>query len=243
MGEIYRNLHCLILMVLLCAAPSVSAQVLGGDQIKVPTPRDISQEEVIERSNAEDRIYAGFEKLSLVQQDQLNKIEPSDPDGPGLYYPCSVELVDGTVIENAIIRNMDAYLREGGILFDIEGAFASKFPVTEIKRIFPSKNRLPIEFSKEIHTYWETGMGYLLFHMSFDDGSKKIVAGGAATDFYDLPAGYALENIVKVEPFDRETDVWSGETDILPSEDIVIFRFRESDIRPSTKNPFYEINP
>ncbi|MBT5187352.1 MAG: hypothetical protein HOH19_11540 [Kordiimonadaceae bacterium] len=206
----------------------------------VITPSDITKNMIINRSNVQDKVYLNFEKITDHLKKQLSEIESSKNDMPSLSYPCSVEFYNGEIIENAILHNMDEYLKQGGILYSREVFADDENKISQIKRIFPSKNRLPIKFSKEVHTYCETGMGYLFFYFLFDDGSEKLVVGGSAANFYDLPEGYDLKNIVGVRQFNREKDKRTDDN-IEPSN-VAIFRYRESTKRPSSGNPFYELS-
>jgi len=136
--------------------------------------------------------------ISPEQQLQLDKVVPSENRGT-LYYPCQVTLTDGTIIDNVYIMEHQSYLRSWVIMPDVDRG-KQHILIENVLDIRDSPNRLPVKFANELYKAGESGMGYIIFKILYDNGSTMDTSTGNAVDFVPSPDGLTTKNIVDVLP-------------------------------------------
>jgi hypothetical protein len=65
-----------------------------------------------------------------------------------------------------------------------------------VSDVTESPHRLPIEFANKLYAAGESGVGYCIFTVVFDDGFRLPVLSGNAIDFIDYPPGKSQRNVV-----------------------------------------------
>jgi hypothetical protein len=141
------------------------------------------------------RSYGDFaDKLAA----QLACIEPSR-DGRLEYRPCSVILLDCTVVQNVYIVDAQQYIDAWGV-WPEDDPGKSCVSLEAVQSIAPSLSRLPAEVANELYRAGESGMGYTVFKLHFRDGTAEAYVTGSAVDFVSYPAGKSGKDIKRVEP-------------------------------------------
>jgi hypothetical protein len=148
------------------------------------------------------RIYRPGEKAYPELSDILLKqwrAVPTSRDGKLEYHPCRVKLKDGRILDCVYIIPAQAYIEHWGIWpEDDKGKL--HINVLEVIEIMNSPHRLPPNIASRIYKAGESGMGYCIFTLVFDDGTEKVYVTGNAVDFVKLPDGKSSTNIVDVFP-------------------------------------------
>jgi hypothetical protein len=115
------------------------------------------------------------------------------------YRPCQVTLKNGETFDNVYIQEEQSYLAIWGVMPDADPGkrFLSIEDVVEIRE---SPNRLHPNLADKLYEAGESGMGYCLYQLVFDNGEIMDVCTGNAVDFVPLPAGLTTKNIKDVVP-------------------------------------------
>ena len=129
---------------------------------------------------------------------QLAAIEPSVDDDVA-YYPCAVALADGRTVERVYVVEALQYIRHWGIFLN-EGPADREIAIEDVRRIGESPHRLPAALATKLYRAGESGMGYMIFTIVFEDGSCLPCLTGDAVDFLDLPAAFASKAMIDVLP-------------------------------------------
>jgi hypothetical protein len=111
--------------------------------------------------------------------------------GNKFYYPCSIELDDGTLFDCVYL-----FLNEINSFWWINKSEENKLDIDHIKNIMNSNYRLPAKYSKKF--IGETGMGYTSFVIIFKDGTKQDYICQETCEFPDLPTNYSISDISNV---------------------------------------------
>jgi hypothetical protein len=72
--------------------------------------------------------------------------------------------------------------------------------IEEVDQVRDSPNRLQPQFANKLYQAGESGMGYCVFKLVFDNGETLDVVSGNAIDFIPLPVGLTTTNIKDVLP-------------------------------------------
>ena len=88
--------------------------------------------------------------------------------------------------------------------------------ITDIASLRESSNRLPVALANKLYAAGETGMGFNIFTVCFNDGSTVVYGSGNCVDFIDYPRGKTASDITDVlphvgrdEPYKRNVhDYW-----------------------------------
>ncbi|MGF7081188.1 hypothetical protein [Mucilaginibacter sp. UYCu711] len=139
-----------------------------------------------------------IQTISDNQKQQLINIIPSDGDGM-YYYPCQIKLKSRLIIDNVYLAELGSYLRTWGVMPD-QDAGKQYILIENVDVIKDSPNRLPPNFANKLYKAAESGMGYCLFKILFDNGTSSNSLTGNAVDFVTLPMGLSTKNIVDVVP-------------------------------------------
>ena len=136
--------------------------------------------------------------LTQALRNQLRGV-PATGDGAIRYYPCEVVLVDGTVQDCVYVVESSEYIRTWGVWpgQDLGKKEIRLVDVTEIRK---SPTSLPQEMAKRLYTAGESGMGYVVFEVSYLDGSRSRHLAGNAVDFVQLAPGKTTSDIANVHP-------------------------------------------
>jgi hypothetical protein len=137
-------------------------------------------------------------QISKRQKEQLQSITPST-NGIVNYYPCEVTLRNGNRIDNVYLVEASSYLKTWGLMPDEDPG--KKFVlIEEVDKLRDSRNRLQPAFANKLYKAGESGMGYCVFKLVFDNGQTLDVVSGNAIDFVPVPAGFTTNNIKDVLP-------------------------------------------
>lgn len=152
-----------------------------------------------------DRTFASFEvgeraypELSALLRAQLNRIAPSI-DGALRYFPCSVRLHTGQIVDRVYVVEAQSYISVWGVWPD-QDAQKHEVKLEDVVEILESPTRLPVNFANALYRAGESGMGYTVFTMRFRGGGEQAVVTGNAIDFISLPAGQTPADIIEVVP-------------------------------------------
>jgi len=129
---------------------------------------------------------------------QFDAIEPSF-DGIVHYYPCRVRL-RSNLWENCVyLAESSEYIRAWGVWPD-EDQGKLEVKIEEVEEIQESPLRLPLRFARVLYKAGESGMGYTLFALRYEDSSVSYHLAGNAIDFIALPDGKSIKNVATVLP-------------------------------------------
>ncbi len=137
-------------------------------------------------------------KLTDEQRKQLLEIEPSR-DWNLNYRPASVTLVNGEVIDNVYIVEKERYLPVWGMMPSKDKA-KNEVLIEDIISIAESPNRIPAQLANKLYQAGESGMGYCVFKVKYDNGTTTDILTGNAIDFIPMPDGLTNKNVVDVLP-------------------------------------------
>jgi hypothetical protein len=130
--------------------------------------------------------------------DQLLRVEASK-DGTIEYRPCSVLLRQGELFERVYVMNRDMYVQVGGIWPDPPDV-STALAIENVDWIEDSPHRLPQEIATKIYEAGETGLGFRVFTLVLENGSRLPFSTGRQVDFLELPPGVTPWDIVDVLP-------------------------------------------
>ena len=123
---------------------------------------------------------------------QVETIAPSQTGRSGLVqkqYPCRLVLRDGTVVPRAIC------------LEDHRGFTADWWiHPGNVARVEETFERMPASLASKIYAAGESGMGYQIFLMKYDDGTSQVFVTGNKIDFPDYPFEYDSRRVADVFP-------------------------------------------
>jgi hypothetical protein len=137
-------------------------------------------------------------KITIKQKEQLLKIVPSK-DGQLKYRPCKVTLKNGDKLDNVYLVDEDSYFKVWGVMPNHDSGKKSVL-IEDVVEIEDSPNRLPPNLADKIYESGESGMGYCIFKIVFDNGDILDVLTGNAVDFVPIPSGLTSQNIKDVVP-------------------------------------------
>ena len=140
----------------------------------------------------QDRRYPPL-PVELAQQ--LAAVEATD----GLYRPCMVTLHDGSTLDCVYLVEAQPWLRVWGVWPEDDEAKLS-IDLGAVAAIADSPSRLPASVANAVYAAGESGMGYAIFTVKFEDGSSVAVVSGGAIDFIHYPPGQSKETVATVLP-------------------------------------------
>lgn len=154
---------------------------------------------------AEQRSYG---KLSAELREQLASVTPSE-DMFIRYHPCRVRLHDGTWRDRVMVVEQTEYINTWGFWPDQDSEKLG-LKIEDVAEITDSPSRLPRRLAVALYRVGETGMGYCLFRISYQDGSRSNHISGNVVDFPTLPAGKSFADIKSVMPHEGASDFIAG---------------------------------
>ena len=137
-------------------------------------------------------------QITQRQKEELSEIAFSK-DGSFKYYPCQVKMINGEEIDNVYIVEENSYRKSWGTMPD-EDSGKKYILIENVESITESPNRLEPRLANKIYEAGESGMGYCLFKIVFENGEKFDVASGNAVDFMPMINGMTAKKIVDVLP-------------------------------------------
>ncbi|MFC4347010.1 hypothetical protein ACFO5Q_04060 [Kordiimonas lipolytica] len=188
------------LLMLLSACDNDQAQPEAGlmPQNAMITPADITPEMIEESQRQYAKWYAGLPKLSGKMLAQLQSIEPSNGFA-GNWYPCSIELEDGSILENVYL--IDGRSQENASYYGSWDQYLKNPQLSaRIKAIRSSPNRLPKKHREFLYRIGESGMGYMHFTLVTNEGHEYAYTTGNFMDFMEMPDGVTYEDIKELIP-------------------------------------------
>jgi hypothetical protein len=129
---------------------------------------------------------------------ELERVPPVS-DGLVNYYPCKVRLKDGRWQDFVYVVDADSYIRVWGVWPDQDKGKRA-IMIEDVEEIAESPSRLPPAFAQRLYEAGESGMGYVIFELSYSDGSRSAHSAGNAVDFVRLPNDKTPKDIVGVHP-------------------------------------------
>jgi len=139
-----------------------------------------------------------IQTLTEKQKDQLLSVSPSK-DSVMEFRPCQVTLKNGDILDNVYIAEVNSYLKDWGMLPNDDSGKMSIL-IEEVESITSSPNRLKPELANKLYKAGESGMGYCIFKIIFDNKQTLDVLSGNAVDFVPTPTGLTTKNIKDVLP-------------------------------------------
>ncbi|WP_029913982.1 hypothetical protein [Caulobacter sp. UNC358MFTsu5.1] len=137
-----------------------------------------------------------FPPLPTALAKQLSTIKATDG---GLYRPCVATLRDGTVLNCVYFAEAQRWFRYWGVWPD-EDRGKTALDIETVASVADSPSRLPAPFADALYEAGESGMGYTVFTVQFEDGTSVAVGTGNAVDFIVYPPGQSRDTVVKVLP-------------------------------------------
>ena len=139
-----------------------------------------------------------YPSLTPALKEALQRVEPVG-EGSLTYWPCEVLTKAGEWIDCVYLAKADEWYPIWGVW---PGQDTGKYQlsVDQIADLRESPCRLPARFANEIYAAGESGMGYTLFEIEFNDGSRVAYGNGNAIDFITYPPGKTGAQIVAVHP-------------------------------------------
>lgn len=134
--------------------------------------------------------------ISRRLHDSLLLITPSKDLNGFLYRPAVLTLKSGQTVPRAYVSDAKTYERVWGP----DWKTRSYVPIAQIDSIAECQGRLPPALTNTIYQAGESGMGYCIFTLEFNDGSRVPFGAGNAVDFPDLPSGKSPQDVVAVHP-------------------------------------------
>jgi hypothetical protein len=107
-------------------------------------------------------------------------------------------LGDGTTRDHVYIQAVEVWFPLWGVLPDDDPGKES-VPLGDVVSIAESPSRLPVPIANRIYAAGETGMGYQLFTLIFDDGAELPCLTGNAVDFVALPDHLDVRRVADVQ--------------------------------------------
>ena len=145
-----------------------------------------------------------YPKLPAELHSQLAKI-PASGDRSIRYRPCDVVLDDGEHVRRVYVQEEQSYITMWGVWPEHDrGKYFIK--IERVSRVVESADRLPARFANKLYEAGESGMGYCIFTVLFDDGSRLPVVSGNAIDFIVYPPGKSGDNVTGVLPHEGRND-------------------------------------
>lgn len=134
-----------------------------------------------------DHLYNAWEKIT--------------PSGDRFiqYRPCKVVFKNGQEYPCVYVMDAQTYINVWGEWPDT-GTGKKSLNIDDVTLIEESPFRVPAQFATEIYRSGESGMGYFIFIVLFNDGTSQAYLTGGAIDFIDLPNGKKSSDISAVYP-------------------------------------------
>lgn len=121
------------------------------------------------------------------------------PVSNAYYHPSVVTLRDGRVVDRVYVADAKRWIMDWGVWPENDRGKRS-LDIMLVASIADSPTRLPAHFADEIYRAGESGMGYTIFTVRFQDGTSVAIGTGNAIDFINYPEGQSPDTIASVLP-------------------------------------------
>ncbi len=125
---------------------------------------------------------------------QLRQIEPSRDDGIA-YYPCRAQLHEGTHVDYVYVVDQAQFERIWGV-----GPERPTLDASTIVALQEAPMRLPKRFADQLYRAGESGMGYCIFTLRFQNGVSHVFSTGNVVDFPGFPPPLHPRDVIEVLP-------------------------------------------
>jgi hypothetical protein len=139
-----------------------------------------------------------YPKLRQNLRESISRIVPSAVGGVN-YYPVTALTIDSSRIDCVYMVEANQYYRQWGV-WPEEDRQKRSVDINEVTTITISVKRLPWKFAEKVYDAGESGMGYHVFTIVFEDGTREIILAGGAVDFIDYSHGHSAEDVIDVIP-------------------------------------------
>jgi hypothetical protein len=137
---------------------------------------------------------------------QLEAIQPSIGSHHIKFYPCLATLIDGRKLDGVCLIDAETFERE------LSNSGRAVVSLDRVKSIANSPSRLPPKLAGKIYRSGEAGMGYFIFTLVFDDGSRLPCRTTDVVDFVEIPHSFEGRKIVNVVPHAGRQEILAGKT-------------------------------
>jgi hypothetical protein len=127
------------------------------------------------------------------------------------YRPCQVLLKNGKWVDRVYVVPEDPYILSWGVWPEEDHA-KKHIRIEDVTAIEESRFRLPARFASKLYEAGESGMGYHIYTVVFDDGLRMAFLSGNAIDFIEYPEGKGPANVVDVLPHIGRDDLGRRES-------------------------------
>ena len=135
---------------------------------------------------------------------QLRQIEPSRDDGIA-YYPCRAQLHDGTHVDRVSVVDQAQFERLWGV-----GPERPTLAPSKLVSLQEAPMRLPKRFADQLYRAGESGMGYCIFTVRFQNGVSQAYSTGNVVDFPDFPPDLYPHDVIEVLPHQGRGEATRG---------------------------------
>jgi hypothetical protein len=139
-----------------------------------------------------------YPSMTSAVTEQVSRVATTS-DGGLAYCPCSVLLVDGTIVDCVFLVEAQAYIRPWGVWPDQDSG-KREVRIQYVVHVRESPHRLPASLAQRLYDAGESGMGYVLFEIEYRDGSRSAHVSGNAVDFVRLAEGKVMSDAIAVYP-------------------------------------------
>jgi hypothetical protein len=147
---------------------------------------------------------ARYPKISADLRAQLARV-PATGDYGLEYPPCDVRLKDGRRVPHVYVVPEERYIQVWGVWPEDDPGKRS-VSIEDVGEITESADRLPPNLAAKLYAAGESGMGYCIFTVVFDDESRLPFVSGNALDFIEYPPGKGPANVVDVVPHEGRNE-------------------------------------
>src|SRR6516225_971588 len=145
-----------------------------------------------------------YPKIDAELRAQLARI-PAAGDYGLQYSPCDVRLKNGRQVSRVYVVPEDQYIKVWGVWPEDDSGKRS-ISIDDVTEISESADRLPVKLAAKVYAAGESGMGYCIFTVVLDDGSRLPFVSGNAIDFIEYPDGKGPKNVVDVVPHEGRNE-------------------------------------
>ena len=129
-----------------------------------------------------------FQYVSADLYRQIQKILPSGDGRQESYRPARVVLRDGKQLDYVCMIEASSYIQTWGV-WPEDDSGKEQVSFDDIVSIEESSSRLPPAIANKLYKAGESGMGYCIFTLVFDDGTEQVCTSGNLNRFHQISEG------------------------------------------------------